>query len=84
MGDNTLIGAKAGIKKSVIGKNCNIAANVKIINCVLMDNVIIKEGYAGAPYWVSVSIIFLILFSEPRSKTVFFAMARKLVKMQAL
>jgi NDP-sugar pyrophosphorylase family protein len=84
VGDNTLIGAKAGIKKSVIGKNCNIAANVKIINCVIMDNVTIKEGYVYRLYGMSINgkiILFYIL--ERRSRTVLFATARKLVKILA-
>ncbi len=32
------------VKKSVIGRNCNIGDKVKIINSVLFDNITVVEG----------------------------------------
>jgi translation initiation factor eIF-2B subunit gamma len=45
VGEGTSIGAKCSIKKSIIGRRCNIGNNVKIVNSVIMDFVTIKEGY---------------------------------------
>lgn len=45
VGDGTSIGARCSIKKSIIGRHCNIGNNVKIINSVIMDYVTIKDGY---------------------------------------
>ena len=40
----TATGEGSSVKKSVVGANCTIGANVKIVNCVLMDNVTIEDG----------------------------------------
>jgi translation initiation factor eIF-2B subunit gamma len=40
----TATGEGSSVKKSVVGANCAIGASVKIVNCVLMDNVTIEDG----------------------------------------
>ena len=35
---------KCSIKRSVLGPMCKLGNNVKIINCVLMDSVIVHDG----------------------------------------
>ena len=35
---------KCSIKRSVLGSMCKLGSNVKIINCVLMDSVIVHDG----------------------------------------
>ena len=35
---------KCSIKRSVLGPMCKLGSNVKIINCVLMDSVIVHDG----------------------------------------
>eukprot|EP01112_Ceratiomyxa_fruticulosa_P007279 TRINITY_DN1883_c0_g1_i1.p1 TRINITY_DN1883_c0_g1~~TRINITY_DN1883_c0_g1_i1.p1 ORF type:complete len:506 (-),score=62.37 TRINITY_DN1883_c0_g1_i1:43-1560(-) len=44
VGAQSKIGARCGVKKSIIGRHCQIADNVKISNSVIMDRVTIGEG----------------------------------------
>lgn len=44
IGDEFNLGDKSSIKKSMVGKGCQIGEKVKIINSIIMDNVKIKEG----------------------------------------
>ena len=44
IGENSTIGDKTVVKRSVIGRNCKIGEKVKITNSVLMDNVVVSEG----------------------------------------
>mgnify|MGYP002378433163 CR=1 FL=1 len=44
IGEGTEIGKKTIIKRTIIGKNCRIDEKCKITNCVILDNVNIKEG----------------------------------------
>ena len=43
IGDSS-IGEKCGIRKSIIGKNCSIHPGAKVVNSVLMDDVVVMEG----------------------------------------
>lgn len=40
----TATGEGSSVKRSVVGANCTIGAGVKIVDCVLMDNVTIEDG----------------------------------------
>jgi len=44
IGDGTKLGAKAVVKRSVIGKNCQIGDHVKIENSVILDGVVIGDS----------------------------------------
>ncbi|CAF4470195.1 unnamed protein product [Rotaria sp. Silwood2] len=44
VGDGHVIGGKTIAKRTIIGKNCQIENECKIANCVLLDNVYVKEG----------------------------------------
>ena len=44
VGERTEIGEKSSIKRSVIGKDCQIGAGVRISNCVIMDRVTLENG----------------------------------------
>lgn len=47
MGDDGVLLAcrdKCSIKRSVLGAMCKLGSNVKIINSVLMDSVIVHDG----------------------------------------
>ncbi|CAF3804287.1 unnamed protein product [Rotaria sp. Silwood1] len=44
VGDGHVIGKKTTVKRTIIGKNCRIKNECKIVNCVLLDNVYVKEG----------------------------------------
>jgi len=44
LGDGSRVGARVGIKRSVIGRHCTIGAGAKILNSVLMDHVTIAEN----------------------------------------
>ena len=45
VGAQTEIGAMCAVRSSIIGKDCKIAAQCKITNTVLMDDVTLEEGY---------------------------------------
>jgi hypothetical protein len=42
--EGVTIGDRCSIKRSIIGKHCSIADNVKISNSVIMDHVILEAG----------------------------------------
>lgn len=44
VGDKTVISEKTSIKGSFIGANCTVENKVRLTNCVLMNNVVVKEG----------------------------------------
>eukprot|EP00727_Mastigamoeba_balamuthi_P007342 m51a1_g3228 hypothetical protein (449) ;mRNA; f:89975-91855 len=44
VGDSSEIGARCGVKHSVVGRHCVIASGAKIANSVVMDHVTIAEG----------------------------------------
>lgn len=44
VGQDSTLGDKSTVKRSVIGRNCKIGSNVKILNSVLMDNVKVADG----------------------------------------
>ena len=44
IGRGSSLGDKCSVKRSVLGSNCRLGANVKIINSVLMDGVIVDDG----------------------------------------
>lgn len=44
LGDRLNMGDKSSIKKSMIGSCCEIGDKVKINNCIIMDNVKIKDS----------------------------------------
>lgn len=45
MGDQSVVSEKTSIKGTFIGANCTIENKVRLTNCILMNNVNIKEGY---------------------------------------
>ena len=45
VGSDSKIGERCSVKKSVIGKSCQIGDNVKIANSVIMGHVIIGNKY---------------------------------------
>lgn len=45
VGEKTIINEKTSVKNSFIGSNCNIENKVRLTNCILMNNVTIKERY---------------------------------------
>uniref|UniRef100_A0A2K6UTP2 Translation initiation factor eIF2B subunit gamma n=1 Tax=Saimiri boliviensis boliviensis TaxID=39432 RepID=A0A2K6UTP2_SAIBB len=47
IGPDTQIGEKSSIKRSVIGSSCLIKDRVTITNCLLMNSVIVEEGYVS-------------------------------------
>ncbi|KAJ3110249.1 hypothetical protein HDU96_006774 [Phlyctochytrium bullatum] len=44
VGENTKIGERTSVKKSVIGKHCVIGKNVKIAGSVIMDHCIVEDN----------------------------------------
>lgn len=44
VGAGVSAGDRVSVKKSVIGKNCHIAANVKVNGCIILDDVTLEEG----------------------------------------
>lgn len=44
VGDQSIISEKTSIKNTFIGANCKIENKVRLTNCILMNNVTIKEG----------------------------------------
>jgi len=46
IGDGTKLGVKTIVKRSVIGKNCQIGDHVKIENSVLLDGVVVGDSSA--------------------------------------
>ena len=42
--EGVIIGERVSVKKSVIGRHCEIADKVKVTNSVIMDHVKIEEG----------------------------------------
>jgi NDP-sugar pyrophosphorylase family protein len=51
--DGTTVGDRSSVKKSIIGKHCQIGNNVKIINSVLLDHVTVKDGFVSTDHLVS-------------------------------
>lgn len=47
IGDNTVISEQCGIKRSIIGKNCNLSSNVQLRGSILCNHVHIKEGVSA-------------------------------------
>jgi ADP-glucose pyrophosphorylase len=45
VGDGSKVGDRCSVKKSVIGSHCTIGKNVKIVNSVIMDYVIVEDKY---------------------------------------
>ncbi|EGR27136.1 nucleotidyl transferase family protein, putative [Ichthyophthirius multifiliis] len=45
IGENSFIGQRVQITKSIIGLNCKIQEGTKISNCVIMNGVIIESGF---------------------------------------
>jgi len=43
-GAHLVLGEKASVKRSTVGKDCSIAKLAKIASCVLMDRVVVGEG----------------------------------------
>jgi NDP-sugar pyrophosphorylase family protein len=43
VGRGTTMGDKCSIKRSVLGPSCKLGSGVKIINCVLMDGVVVED-----------------------------------------
>lgn len=43
-GEGSKLGERSSIKKSVVGANCCIGNNVKLVNCIVMDGVVIEDG----------------------------------------
>lgn len=44
VGDQTMISDKTSIKCSIMGAHCKIENKVRLTNCIIMNNVIVKEG----------------------------------------
>lgn len=44
VGEKSLVNEKTSIKNTFIGANCTIENKVRLTNCILMNNVTIKEG----------------------------------------
>lgn len=47
IGPDTQVGEKSSIKRSVIGSSCVIQDKVTLTNCLLMNSVIVEEGYVS-------------------------------------
>lgn len=45
VGEKSLINERTSIKSTFIGANCTIENKVRLTNCILMNNVTVKEGY---------------------------------------
>lgn len=43
IGENTQLGEKTTVKRTVIGANCTIGKRVKLTGCILLDNVTIED-----------------------------------------
>ncbi|KAG2730771.1 hypothetical protein G9P44_005920 [Scheffersomyces stipitis] len=43
IGDNTLLGERTNVKKTVVGSRCNIGKRVKLTGCLVMNNVTIED-----------------------------------------
>ena len=44
VGRGSSLGDKCSVKRSVLGANCRLGSNVKIINSVLMDSVVVDDS----------------------------------------
>lgn len=44
VGEKSIIAEKTSIKSTFIGANCTIENKVRLTNCILMNNVTIREG----------------------------------------
>lgn len=44
VGEKSIIAEKTSIKSTFVGANCVIENKVRLTNCILMNNVTIKEG----------------------------------------
>lgn len=44
VGEKSVVSEKTSIKTTFIGANCTIENKVRLTNCILMNNVTIKEG----------------------------------------
>lgn len=42
--EDTCIGTKVSVKRTIIGKRCTVGNNVKLANCIILDNVAVKDG----------------------------------------
>lgn len=43
-GESSRLGERSSIKKSVVGANCCIGNNVKLVNCIVMDGAVVEDG----------------------------------------
>ncbi|KAI3405998.2 GCD1 [Candida oxycetoniae] len=43
VGENTQLGEKTSVKRSVIGSGCTIGKKVRVTGCLIMDNVVIED-----------------------------------------
>lgn len=43
-GEGSRLGERSSIKKSVVGANCCIGSNVKVVNCIVMDGAVVEDG----------------------------------------
>uniref|UniRef100_A0A0D3EE15 Uncharacterized protein n=1 Tax=Brassica oleracea var. oleracea TaxID=109376 RepID=A0A0D3EE15_BRAOL len=44
LGEDSQVGDKCSVKRSVIGRHCRIGSNVKVVNSVVMDHATIGDG----------------------------------------
>uniref|UniRef100_A0A0A8XPJ5 Pco144592a n=1 Tax=Arundo donax TaxID=35708 RepID=A0A0A8XPJ5_ARUDO len=44
LAEGSQLGDKCSVKRSVIGRRCRIGSNVKIVNSVIMNHVVIEDG----------------------------------------
>jgi len=47
VGFSTKVGERTNVKKSVVGRHCVIGRNVRINGCVIMDFVVVGDGYVS-------------------------------------
>lgn len=45
IGEQSVISEKTSFTSTIVGSNCIVENKVRVINCVLMNNVTIKEGF---------------------------------------
>lgn len=65
VGEACVLGDKVTMKQSCLGAGCNVGAKTKLNSCVVMDGVVIGEGYV----YLFVS---LEAFPRPNSSCFFF------------
>ena len=44
VGENVKLGFRCNVKESVIGANCEVGRNVRLLRCLLMEGVVVGEG----------------------------------------